>query len=237
MSKNSEDEYSKLVLALKSNQPALRWQAANALGESRLVPDNATEELIRCLKDETSAVREAASHALYSIGSCPESSLPNLLESLTDESDFVRVQILKLLLKSPPSFDLIKYRIRDLYGSSNLHIRVLCIQLLLRMETVQDDFSETLSKGLVAKEGVIRADTLRTISEMGPAALEFLPLLEPFATDSSLPVRLCFLYCMERLRVDSTQIRLTLEKMRSEDVDASVRSLAGHVLFALHGQH
>jgi HEAT repeat protein len=80
-----------LVAALKEDkEPAVRAQAAEALGGIRILAKAALPDLLNALKDADASVRETAAEALADIGSDAAKVIPALLPLLSDADMNVR---------------------------------------------------------------------------------------------------------------------------------------------------
>jgi HEAT repeat protein len=90
-----------LILLLRHDEPAVRWNAARSLGKLRVAA--AVPDLVAALTDDQAAVREHAAEALGEIGPAAAEAVPALIMALSDPDCRVRRDAVRSLGQIGPA--------------------------------------------------------------------------------------------------------------------------------------
>jgi HEAT repeat protein len=185
--------------------PAVRAEAANALGEMGADAAQAVPSLTRALKDPAEDVRSAAAIALTKMGDRASSATMSLAECLNDPSVNVRMNAAVALTRFGPDA-----------GAA--------VPMLIEAMTQMRNYEVAKPFALSVRQQVTRA-----IAAIGPGARDAIPVLVEALHDGQAGVRANAAFALGRIRAADESI-LSQLRLATADEDEFVRIRAAEAL-------
>ena len=166
-----------LQTALADASPAVRTQAALALGRIGPRAAIAAPDLIARLKDTDETVRCQAAEALGCVGTAAETTINSLVELLQDASAAVKVSAARALGSMKKAASPAVPALVPLLQDREEAVRTAAAEAIAQAGPLNEQATGALVEGLASSDTVVQAQTAEALGAIGTAARHAAPAL------------------------------------------------------------
>jgi HEAT repeat protein len=219
-----------LQASLLDELPAVRTQAARALGRVGFAAASSAFPLIGALRDEHESVRLEATKALGRVGGPKTATVNALIEMLQDISSPVKAAAARALGTLEKTTAHVVPELVVLLQDRDEAVRTSAAEAIGQIGTLDEKSTDQLVRGLSSPDNIVRAQTAEALGTIGESAQETVAALVAALSDRNDMVRAKAVEAIGKIGEAAADVALPSLVRALSDRDNSVSSLAAEAL-------
>jgi HEAT repeat protein len=215
---------------LTDDNPAVRTQAAVAVGRGGRAAAAAIPDLVRRLGDADETVRCRAAETLGQLDPESDEAVRALVDTLTDPSAAVRAATARGLAALGPAARAAVPDLMPLLQDQDADVRTLAADAIAQAGQLDESTTATLVRGLASPDNVVRAQTAEALGTVGAPAGEAAAALARVLRDNNDVVRAKAAAALGKIGEAAADVAVPSLVRALRDRDSWVSALAAEAL-------